>query len=88
MKKNKNIEESEKNLVTQFSATDTFKQVVEGVNNRLQFKDMDNFNARRDRVMNMYDLCRYEGIWKTGAKSPWCSVVIKLHKRVLLRGYD
>ncbi|XP_031622927.1 uncharacterized protein LOC116340520 [Contarinia nasturtii] len=48
--------------------SDIFKKMVEGVNNRLLFNDR-NFTIRRDRVLKMYHLCQFEGIWMPGGKS-------------------
>lgn len=59
--------------MAQFYKTPEFKKVIEDVNERLHFKDED-FSAKKTRVMNMYDLCRFEGIWTKDAKSVWCSV--------------
>lgn len=69
--------------MAQFCNSDLFKKVVENVNHRLGFNDKD-FDTREARVMNMYDLCRYENTWTEKPKSVWCSVgitFINIHQK-------
>ncbi|KAH0950688.1 hypothetical protein HN011_001250 [Eciton burchellii] len=62
-----------------FDAGPEFQNLVRNVSRRLGFL----YNISADKIIAMYDACRYEKSWAVTKLSPWCAVFSKEELRIL-----
>lgn len=57
--------------IIKFEQSNVFLKLISDVNARLGF----NGSLPLNKIMDVYDICRYEQAWQTNQASAWCSVI-------------